>query len=123
MADDNIIANNEDDDLYGDLSSSDMKRCSSSSQRFQRTRMEDSLIGSSSSTSLAATATTTSTTIASPSVDKRLQELIEENQTLKRNIGTLYRTAKAEIKRKNDEINRLLVDLEALKNRNDEWTK
>jgi hypothetical protein len=44
-----------------------------------------------------------------------LQELSEENQRLKRNIGTLYRTAKAELKRKNDEIKRLTSEIETLK--------
>ena len=44
-----------------------------------------------------------------------LHELSDENQRLKRNIGTLYRTAKAELKRKNDEIKRLTSEIEALK--------
>ncbi len=44
-----------------------------------------------------------------------LQELSDENQRLKRNIGTLYRTAKAEVKRKNDEIKRLTAEIETLK--------
>ena len=50
-------------------------------------------------------------------LEKKVQDLAEENETLKRNIGTLYRTAKAEIKRKDEEIARLLHENEELKKR------
>lgn len=36
-----------------------------------------------------------------------MQILKEENESLKRNMGTLYRTAKAELKRKDERITRL----------------
>lgn len=85
---------NEDDDLYKDLSATTTK-CPPA-KRQKRSVVEASPIAPS---------------------EQQLQELTEENQRLKRNIGTLYRTAKEEIKRKNDEINRLVTELETLKKR------
>jgi predicted RNase H-like nuclease (RuvC/YqgF family) len=43
---------------------------------------------------------------------KQLEILREENLKLKRNIGTLYRTAKHEIQRKDDQIEKLQGQLE-----------
>ena len=43
---------------------------------------------------------------------QRVEELANENNILKRNIGTLYRTAKKEIERKDKEIQRLTEELE-----------
>jgi hypothetical protein len=86
---------NDDDNLYKDLSATTTKCPPTKRQK------------------LSAVA---ASPIAAPS-EQQLQELTEENQRLKRNIGTLYRTAKAEIKRKNDEINRLKTELETLKKR------
>lgn len=51
----------------------------------------------------------------SQDLEKKVEELTAENHTLKRNIGTLYRTAKAEIKRKDEEIARLIREIEQLK--------
>jgi hypothetical protein len=48
-------------------------------------------------------------------LEKRVEDLAEENRRLKRNIGTLYRTAKAEMKRKDDKIASLLLEVEQLK--------
>lgn len=48
-------------------------------------------------------------------LQKQVDDLSEENRRLRRNIGTLYRTAKAEIKRKDDEISRLVHEVEILK--------
>lgn len=45
---------------------------------------------------------------------KKQAILEQESETLKRNIGTLYRTAKAELKRKDEEIARLLGEIERL---------
>ncbi len=87
---------NNDDDLYKDLSAATTKRPPAA----KRQKLSVGV----------------ASPIASPS-EQQLQELTEENQRLKRNIGTLYRTAKAEIKRKNDEINRLMTELETLKKR------
>ena len=39
---------------------------------------------------------------------ERIRMLEEENRILKRNMGTLYRTAVAEIRRKDEQINRLV---------------
>ena len=49
-------------------------------------------------------------------VDKlqhQVNQLRAENQLLKRNMGTLYRTAKAELQRKDTEISRLYSQLDA----------
>ena len=52
---------------------------------------------------------------AMQALQKQVEDLAEENRRLRRNIGTLYRTAKAEIKRKDDEIARLVNELEEVK--------
>eukprot|EP00978_Attheya_sp_CCMP212_P023524 scaffold72307_cov51-Attheya_sp.AAC.2 len=49
-------------------------------------------------------------------VDKlqhQVNQLRAENQVLKRNMGTLYRTAKAELQRKDTEVSRLYSQLDA----------
>jgi hypothetical protein len=43
-------------------------------------------------------------------LQQRIKQLEEENSTLKRNIGILFRTAKNEIKRKDDQIKSLLLE-------------
>jgi predicted transcriptional regulator len=45
-------------------------------------------------------------------LQKRIEELELENRQLKRNMGTLYRTAKNELKRKDDNIARLMQELD-----------
>lgn len=52
-----------------------------------------------------------------PVHNKEVEKLKEENQQLKRNIGTLYRTAKTELKRKDEEISRLLRLVDELQTR------
>lgn len=42
-------------------------------------------------------------------LQQRVDVLEQENENLKRNIGTLYRTAKAELQRKEDQIQQLLL--------------
>lgn len=49
-------------------------------------------------------------------LEERVRKLEEENENLKRNIGTLFRTAKAEIQRKDAEIASLTQQLERLSN-------
>jgi hypothetical protein len=44
-----------------------------------------------------------------------MNALEQENAMLKRNMGTLYRTATNEIRRKNNEITRLMAELDAKK--------
>lgn len=46
---------------------------------------------------------------------KRVEQLERENEQLKRNIGTLYRTAKKEIQRKDNQIARLMKELDDAK--------
>jgi hypothetical protein len=53
----------------------------------------------------------------SKALEERVRQLEEENENLKRNIGTLFRTAKAEILRKDAEIASLTHQLEDLNNR------
>jgi predicted RNase H-like nuclease (RuvC/YqgF family) len=45
-------------------------------------------------------------------LQRRVDALEGENQQLKRNMGTLFRTAKKEIKRKDDQIARLMQELD-----------
>jgi hypothetical protein len=45
-------------------------------------------------------------------MEDRVALLEQENLQLKRNIGTLYRTAKQEISRKDGQISRLMKDLD-----------
>jgi hypothetical protein len=44
-------------------------------------------------------------------LEERVGALEKENQTLKRNMGTLYRTAVAELQRKDDQIQELQSEL------------
>jgi hypothetical protein len=92
----------EDDDLYGDLSATQRYSHASKHEPMEVAPVKDPSTVSSHSP-LPHHHTTTMT------------ELKEENERLKRNMGTLYRTAKAEIQRKNDEISRLLTEIEDLK--------
>ena len=48
-------------------------------------------------------------------LQQRVQMLEQENETLKRNIGTLYRTAKRELSRKDQHIQRLESELDQTK--------
>mmetsp|Transcript_4802 Transcript_4802/g.4526 ORF Transcript_4802/g.4526 Transcript_4802/m.4526 type:complete len:87 (+) Transcript_4802:269-529(+) len=57
-------------------------------------------------------ATTTTATISANNDKKQLQHLKEENEKLKRNIGTLYRTAKKELERKDERLRQLEIQLE-----------
>lgn len=43
---------------------------------------------------------------------RKVEKLQAENQVLKRNIGTLFRTARAEIRRKDSEIESLMEQLD-----------
>ena len=45
-------------------------------------------------------------------LEKRVKELEDENANLKRNMGTLFRTAKKEIKRKDDQIVQMMLELD-----------
>lgn len=52
--------------------------------------------------------------VALQEAEKRIAELTKINTVLKANISTLYRTAKAEIQRKNDRISELQSELDDL---------
>ncbi|GAX14706.1 hypothetical protein FisN_11Hh247 [Fistulifera solaris] len=43
-------------------------------------------------------------------LQERVKELERENEQLQRNMGTLYRTAKAELQRKDDQIQQLMKE-------------
>lgn len=53
-------------------------------------------------------------TVSQTEADKRIAELTRANGILKANISTLYRTARAEIARKNDRISGLQSELDDL---------
>jgi len=55
------------------------------------------------------------TTVATSAGNADTDKLIAENETLKRNMGILYRTAKAELERKDRTIEMLQSELDALK--------
>ena len=60
---------------------------------------------------------TSNTTVPASSADSStdVAKLKAENETLKRNMGILYRTAKAELERKDKTIEMLQTELDALK--------
>ena len=45
-------------------------------------------------------------------LEQKVAQLQRENEVLKRNMGTLYRTARAELSRKDKEITRLATELD-----------
>lgn len=47
-------------------------------------------------------------------LENKVESLGKENETLRRNMGTLYRTAKSEIERKDAEIERLMKQVESM---------
>lgn len=83
------------DDLYGDLSNT--SRAAGSAKK---------------SSAMERPETQTALCSETQKLEEKVKDLSEENENLKRNIGTLFRTAKAEIKRKDDEIARLLRQIE-----------
>lgn len=80
------------DDLYGDLEDAVAKQSEPSSKP---------------------NTTTPASSAESRSAD--VSKLKAENETLKRNMGILYRTAKAELERKDRTIEMLQSELDALK--------
>ena len=48
-------------------------------------------------------------------LEETVKALRRENDTLKRNVGTLYRTAKREIQRKDDQILKLMQEVDDAK--------
>jgi FtsZ-binding cell division protein ZapB len=96
------------DDLYGDLMDAKVAAAAPTNTN--------------ASTSMILDPTTNNTTMPSSSelfaveqldhLQKRIEELEVENHQLKRNMGTLYRTAKNELKRKDDHIARLMQEVD-----------
>ena len=99
-----------DDDLYGDLdvtldkTVAEKKRKSGSIDSRNQNRRYYSPINNGDEES-SATAKTKKEDESSSR--KRIRILEEDNLRLRRNIGTLFRTAKNEIQRKDDQIDRL----------------
>jgi hypothetical protein len=58
-----------------------------------------------------------------PQQQQLLQNLQDENTTLKRNMGILYRTAKQEIQRKDSQIQQLLLQLQQQQEQGPDQTK
>ena len=86
----------EDDDLYGDLTTVAVKPATTSQLTFasKQSPVTPSEVGE---------------------LQQRVASLKEENETLRRNMGILYRTAKAELDRKDKTINQLQNDLDRMK--------
>jgi len=87
-----------------------------------RTAIEDALYGDLEDAAAAPASSDTSGVNKRPvlydqeHVDKlkhQVNQLRAENQVLKRNMGTLYRTAKAELQRKDTDVSRLYSQLDA----------
>mmetsp|Transcript_30001 Transcript_30001/g.51044 ORF Transcript_30001/g.51044 Transcript_30001/m.51044 type:complete len:98 (-) Transcript_30001:75-368(-) len=90
-----------DDDLYGDLDDTVAKPITSSSNTSQTSR---------------APPTMPMTMMAPPEIaqlQQQIKSLKAENETLKKNIGILYRTAKSELERKDRTIDQLQNELDA----------
>ena len=93
----NVGNNDEDiDDFYDDV---DIMPSSSSSS------------SSKANTAKLQTDITSSTTTSSATLQSQVTLLEKENQVLKVNIATLFRTAKAELRRKDKQIERLNEEL------------
>lgn len=87
--------NSEEDDLYGDVMG-------------VKPAAKTALPSTFSSRQPADNAPPLSLTDQVQMLQKRVSELEQENENLQRNIGTLYRTAKAELERKEDQIQQLM---------------
>lgn len=86
----------EDDDLYGDLATVTVKPATTSQLTFasKQSPVTPSEVGG---------------------LQQQVASLKEENETLRRNMGILYRTAKAELERKDKAIDRLQNELDGMK--------
>ena len=90
------------DDLYGDLNLVIEKKAKDNIRPNKKQKKHNSTMYATNATAPDETA----------SLRKQLQAMQDENLRLKRNIGTLFRTAKTEIQRKDDQIERLQRELE-----------
>lgn len=111
------MSGEEEEDLYGDLEAAPPAKKAKTS-------------GSSSTAAAAAASSSSSSTLGNAplklhgigkvydeahvaSMQKEIDSLKAENETLKRNMGTLYRTAKAELARKDERIASLQGQIDA----------
>lgn len=94
------------DDLYGDLDDADVKLAAPSKKK---NNAGGDLNGQN---------TTNLSTMSTPADDalkvQELDRLRTENEVLQKNMGTLYRTAKAELARKDAIIDRLQNELDSV---------
>jgi len=106
--------NNNDDDLYEDIKDT---KPAAKAPPLSSSMLSSSWLPSSSLSSPAGRLSHSdrplSLTEEVQYLKQRVQILEEENTNLQRNMGTLYRTAMAELKRKDTEIVRLQEELEA----------
>ena len=120
-----------DDDLYGDLEDTQVAVATVSTKKrktppqpfpplFATSSMDDGAVGaavaSSSSAALSLSSRQSKTVSITDELEQaklKVQQLEQENQVLRRNIGTLFRTATNEIKRKDDQISRLRTELDS----------
>ena len=94
------MATKNDDDLYGDLDDTVAKPMTSNTQ--QRTAQYPSAgVGASMMSNTEIT-----------QLQQQIKSLKTENETLKKNIGILYRTAKSELERKDRTIEQLQDELD-----------
>ena len=86
----------EDDDLYGDLATVTVKPATTAQLTFasKQSPVTPAEVGD---------------------LQQQVASLKEENETLKRNMGILFRTAKAELERKDKVIDRLQNELDGMK--------
>ena len=108
------MATDGDDELYGDLDDATVAK---------QTRKSHNATIISTTSSMSAHHTMPTTMMSSQSEEimiiKQLQHQIKslqaENDTLKKNIGILYRTAKSELERKDGTIGRLQDEVDSLR--------
>ena len=90
-------AGSEEDDLYGDIDDTPVfptKTAAAESARSRSSSQPLSLVDQ------------------VGHLEQKVAQLQRENEVLKRNMGTLYRTARAELSRKDKEITRLATELD-----------
>jgi hypothetical protein len=97
---------NDDGNLYDDLY--DVKPAAAATEALSAV--------SASSKNLLSSATPLSLVDQLKYLEQKVISLEKENLQLKRNIGTLFRTAKREIQRKDNQIIRVMQDMDDIKN-------
>jgi len=101
--------NHDDQDLYGDLS--ETKAAVAANEGPQEASNDRKRPRSSQSSSSAVRPRSLHEQVEF--LEQKVNSLQAENENLKRNVGILYRTAKAEIERKDNEIESLMKQVES----------